>query len=81
MSKVDLVPADPPEAKCSYIDRLSFRCSSKTGVCGPKHKILSQDFDINPSFPEKTPFSFGAFFDLFPQEHITLCDGFDIILQ
>jgi hypothetical protein len=42
--------ADPPEAKCSYIDPLSSMFSSKTGLSGPKHNLLFQFFDINPIF-------------------------------
>ena len=64
--------ADPPEAKCSYIDPLTFILSSKTGFSRPKNDILPQDFDLNPRFSWKNAFSFGAFFDLFLEEHSLL---------
>ena len=38
-------------------------------------------FDLNPSFSWKSTFSFGAIWDLFLEEHIAFCDGFDIILK
>jgi len=61
--------ADPPEAKCSYIDPLSFILSSKTGFSRPKNDLLPQVFDLDPRFSWKSTFSFGAFFDLFLVEH------------
>ena len=73
--------ADPQSGKCSYIDLLSFIFSSKTQISGPRHSLLPQVFDLNPSFSWKSIFSFGAFFDLFLEEHRAFCDGFDIILK
>ena len=75
--------ADPPKAKCSYIDPLSFMCSSNTAASGPKRTLVPQGFYINPSLSEKqkNSFSFGAFLDLSSREHIALCDGFDAIMK
>ena len=67
--------AAPHEAQCSYIDLLSFF-----------HVILEKlAFELKivistPDGPEKT-LPFGAFFELFPEGHVTLSDGFDIILE
>ena len=64
--------ADPPEAKCSYIDPLSFILSSKTGLSRPKNDLLTQVFDLDPRFSWKSTFSFGGFFDLFLEEYSLL---------
>ena len=71
--------ADPQSGKCSCIDPLSFIFSLKTGLSGPKHSLLPQVVDLNPSFALKRFFSFGALVDIFLEEHIAFCDGFDII--
>ena len=73
--------ADLQSGKCSYIDPLSFIFSSKTGLWGSKHNFLPQVFDLNPSSSWKSTFSFGAILDLFLEEQIAFCDGFDIILK
>ena len=61
--------ADPQSGKCSYIDRLSFILLSKTGLSRPKHTLLPQVVDLNPSLPWKSIFSFGAIWDLFLEGH------------
>ena len=52
--------ADPQSGKCSYIDPLSFIFSKKkekTGLSQPKHSLLPQVFDLDPSFSmEKSVF-------------------------
>ena len=69
--------ADPQSGKCSYIDPLSFILSSKTGLSGPKHSLLPQVFDLNPSSSWKSTFSFGAIWDLFLVEHTAFRGGFE----
>ena len=53
----------------------------KTGLSRPKHSLLPQVFDLDPSFSWKSPFSFGALFDLFLVEHTASCGGYDMILK
>ena len=40
---------DPSEAKCSYVDRLSFIFPLKAWLSEPTHLVLVKDFNINPS--------------------------------
>ena len=67
---------DPQSGKYSYIDPLSFIVSKKN-----EKKLDFHDQNIafylkclisTPVFPGKSPFSFGALFDLFLVEHISI---------
>ena len=76
--------ADPQSGKCSYIDPLSFIFSKKTEKLDFHDQNTAFYLKIlisTPVFPWKSTFSFGALFDLFLEEHIALCGGFDIILK
>ena len=46
-----------------------------------KKPTSTRCFDLNPSLSWKNTFSFGAIWDLFLEEYIAVCDGFDIILK
>ena len=73
--------ADPPRAKCSSIDNISFIFSTKTGLSRSETLLLLGVVDLNPSLSWKDTFSFGAIWDLFLEEYIAFCDGLDIILK
>ena len=69
-SKADLMAgqADPPEAKCLYLDRLSFISPLQTGL---RDIIIAFYFKVSIStraFSEKNTFSFGAMWDSFLKE-------------
>ena len=61
------------DAKCSYIDAPSW-------VSGPTHNLVHPVVDISPSFVCTNTCPFGAFLDLFPQEHKAFCDWLNISL-
>ena len=72
--------ADPQSGKCSCIDPLSFIVLQKLDFYD-QHIAFYLMFLISILvFPEST-FSFGAIWDLFLEESIAFCDGFDIILK
>ena len=72
-----------PEGKCPYIDHRSFICSPETFVSWQnKLSISFYEFDVNKQvLNENKTSSCGAFVDLFPEDHIGLCDGSDKILK
>ena len=61
--------ADPQSGKCSYIDPLSFILSAKTRFRRSNKWLLPGVLISTPVSHKHTPFSFGAFLDLFLVEH------------
>ena len=72
--------ADPPEAKCSYIDPLSLTISSKTELYRWTHNLLPHSL-ISTLVVYENTFSFGAFSAIFREAHVAFCNRLDINLK
>ena len=71
--------ADPQSGKCSSVDHLSYTFF-KNLTFTIKNGLVPHVLISTPVFIKNT-FSFGAIWDLFLEEYIAFCDGFDIILK
>ena len=83
-SKVDLVWQLWPICKVENARTLTLFLSyvlQKLDFYDHKNGLLLHGFDFNPSSSWQSTFSFGAIWDLFLEEYIAFCDGFNIILK
>ena len=58
-----------------------FHSFCKNTISTIKQMTFTRCFALNPSFSFEGTFSFGAILDLFLEEYIAFCDGFDILLK